>query len=335
MSMQETLAMALAHSLSCGLALIDDEALSLVRERVEQSLAKLAGEENADPVPTIDPEELRNAALIGHLVRLANDGEISLCHDGSADEKKTRFGMVSDRMERDMKLDLDDSNDDLAVESLRLMKEDEKYWFESNDAEKGEHNKRPLPLILFLRSDSAPAILRSKSAVETLAHECVKKDGIHLLVLGGKGIDATTTTLPEESPVGVANNRMHKQHAGRGKAFSMMSNFPPGSPEFNAQMENSQRAGHFTPGAFNTNNINASGVNDPEGSRRFNIFLARTVDQTGKPQIMGTIAPPQVSTVYILSSILSFNCEYNLSHFFVFKAGNLFPTILANMAKEK
>ena len=78
------------------------------------------------------------------------------------------------------------------------------------------------------------------------------------------------------------------------EAFSMMSNFPPGSPEFNAQVEKSQMTGQFTPGAFNVNNINASGVNDPEGSRRFNIFLARTVDQFGKPQIMGTIAPPQV-----------------------------------------
>ena len=85
-----------------------------------------------------------------------------------------------------------------------------------------------------------------------------------------------------------------------------MSNFPPGSPEFSAQMQNNQQGQPFNPGSFSANNINASGVNDPEGSKRFNIFLARTVDQFGKPQIMGTIAPPQ--------------------------AGNLFPTILSNMA---
>jgi hypothetical protein len=292
MSMQETLAMALAHSLSCGLALMDDEALSLVRDRVEQSLEEL-GHESPTPL-TIDPEELRNAALIRHLIRLANGGSFSLCRGEELHGKKALFGKVSDRMERDMELDLDDCNDDLAVESLRLMKEDETYWFENNDVKKEVDNGRPLSLVLFLRSDSSPTILRSKSAVETLAHECVKKDGINLLVLGGKGIDASTTTLPDESLVGIANNRMHKQHAHRGKAFSMMSNFPPGSAEFNAQMENSRNGGQFAPGAFHANNINASGVNDPEGSRRFNIFLARTVDPTGKPQIMGTIAPPQV-----------------------------------------
>jgi hypothetical protein len=191
-------------------------------------------------------------------------------------------------MERDMDLDLDDRNDDLAVESLRLMKEDERYWYETQQTQNEAQNKKrgPLSLVLFLRSDSAQSILRSKSAVETLAHESVKKDSIHLLMLGGKGIDATTTTLPDESQVGVANGRMNRQHANRsGKAFSMMSNFPPGSPEFNAQMESmSQRGtGQFAPGAFNAQNINASGVNDPEGSRRFNIFLARTVDQRGRP----------------------------------------------------
>jgi hypothetical protein len=294
MSMQETLAMALAHSLSCGLALIDDEALSLVRDRVEKLLAETARNQEDVSPPTIDPEELRNAALIRHMIRLANEGKISLCGKNKADSTKSVFGRLSNRMERDLELDLDDCNDDLAVESLRLMKEDEQYWFESNEAGSDSENKKPLPLVLFLRSDSSPAILRSNTAVETLAHECVKKDGIHLLVLGGKGIDASTTSLPDEITVGTANGRMHNHQPGQGKAFSMMSNFPPGSPEFNAQMENSQKAGQFTPGAFNVNNINASGVNDPEGSRRFNIFLARTVDQTGKPQIMGTIAPPQV-----------------------------------------
>lgn len=51
-------------------------------------------------------------------------------------------------------------------------------------------------------------------------------------------------------------------------------------------------------GAFAANNANASGANDPDGSRRFNIFLARTVDPTGRPQIMGTIAPPQAGNLF-------------------------------------
>lgn len=116
-----------------------------------------------------------------------------------------------------------------------------------------------------------------------------------------------------------------------------MSNYPPGSPEFHAQLQNKLQQqqqfqqphqqqgpgqpppsptgqGFFNPNAqvsgahFTAQNANASGANDPPGSRRFNIFLARTVDPTGKPQILGTIAPPA--------------------------AGNLFPSILANMARE-
>jgi len=316
MGMQETVAMALAHSLSCGLALIDDEALASVRKSVEASLVDLAVAHNDedgddDSPPAISPEELRNAALLGHLVRLANEGKLKIsCGDeGTLEEKKTTsFGRISDRMERDMSLGLDDPNDDLAVESLRLMKEDERTWYESEANDDKETS--PLPLVLFVRSDSSSSILKSKSAVECLAHECVNKEGIHLLMLGGKGIDASTTVLPDKrNQSGSTNGRMKRQQSTpnqQGKPFSFMSNFPPGSPEFSAQMQNNQQGQPFNPGSFSANNINASGVNDPEGSKRFNIFLARTVDQFGKPQIMGTIAPPQ--------------------------AGNLFPTILSNMA---
>jgi len=44
MGMQETVAAALAHSLSCGLMLIEDEALGKVIDEVEESLAVLAAE---------------------------------------------------------------------------------------------------------------------------------------------------------------------------------------------------------------------------------------------------------------------------------------------------
>ena len=350
MGMQETVAMALAHSLSCGMAIIDDEALDDVRESVEYSLNELAtkmkkksdeeeeGDEKGDAAPpTINPEELRNSALLEHLVRLANDGKLGCgeqgtfgnaeAETGNVDKKvkATGFGKISRRMARDMELGLDDPNDDLAVESLRLMKEDEKQWFETIDEkqeEESESTKTPQPLVLFLRTDTSSSILKSKTAVETLAQECVKKDGIHLLMLGGKGIDASTTSFPVQEGAGqgvaggLTNGRfnrqpsMHNQPQG-GSPFSFMSNFPPGSPEFNAQMQQQHQQFHGQPqggGPFSANNANASGQNDPEGSRRFNIFLARTVDPAGKPQIMGTIAPPQ--------------------------AGNLFPTILANMAKE-
>ena len=59
MGMQETVAMALAHSLSCGLALIDDEALASVRKTVEASVVDLAvahDEDGDESPPAISPE---------------------------------------------------------------------------------------------------------------------------------------------------------------------------------------------------------------------------------------------------------------------------------------
>jgi hypothetical protein len=53
-------------------------------------------------------------------------------------------------MERDMNLGLDDPNDDLAVESLRLMKEDERTWYENVDIVKDKKSVRPLSLWYFL-----------------------------------------------------------------------------------------------------------------------------------------------------------------------------------------
>lgn len=387
MGQQETVAMALAHSLQCGLALIDDEALEGVRSIVELGLEELAKEQkdhgvadgegddtdNAAP-PTINPEELRNASLLRHLIRLAEEGKIgdtaniisTPLKEGSTKKEgnASGFGKMSHRMTRDMELGLDDPNDDLAVESLRLMKEDERHWFESIDDGEDNVNEEagstdsegspeeetdatrsnsPQSLVLFLRSDSSSSILKSRSAVATLALECAKADGIHLVMLGGKGIDASTTILPgrgngqnmgagQQQQVGVANGRMNQQQQQQqqGTPFSFMSNYPPGSPQFNAEMaqhhqqfhnnnnnsngpqpvqnNNANPQGPQQGGAFNSQNANASGQNDPPGSKRFNIFLARTVDPTGKPQIMGTIAPPE--------------------------SGNLFPTILGNMARE-
>mmetsp|Transcript_50009 Transcript_50009/g.106397 ORF Transcript_50009/g.106397 Transcript_50009/m.106397 type:complete len:334 (+) Transcript_50009:1672-2673(+) len=293
MGMQETVAAALAHSLSCGLALVDDDALAGVRGVVEKSVAALAaeaaskskddgedgdeedGDEASSIIPTINPEELRNSALLGHLIRLADEGKLSGI--GGKTNESDR-GTISKRMARDMELGLDDPNDELAVESLRLMKEDEQHWFEpiaKEDTAKGENDEEeegdgltkmegssasaadsPLSLVLFLRSDSSPSILRSKSAVELLARVCVERDGIHLLVLGGKGIDASTTSLPDGrggfgGSVGAANGRMRQfdrqnamggQQQGQGQTpFAFMSNYPPGSPEFNAQMSRQQQ----------------------------------------------------------------------------------------------
>jgi SpoVK/Ycf46/Vps4 family AAA+-type ATPase len=308
LAMQETVAMAFAHSLNCGLVLLDDIGLEGVRQALVQ---------NESLGFTQNSSELRNVSLIGHLIRLANEGKFH----------PPFIGKISSRMERDIALGLDDPHDQLAIESMKLMQSDEKTWTEILQGETTT-TRAPLPLVLFIRTDSSPNLLKSKSAVDYLARECVNDGSIHMLMLG-KGIDATTVSLPSsrmipkiqhQRPRAVqpSSSMMTPQsnsspfsaffpdnQATQLNPFAGMSNIPPsGTMPFHSPPR-SPSNGLF---GFNQQNINASGVNDPEGSRRFNIFLARTVEKDGTPSIMGAIAPPQT--------------------------GNLFPQMLAMQARE-
>lgn len=317
LAMQETVAMAFAHSLNCGLVLLDDIGLEGVRQSLINDHRLDLDEQSND---------LRYVSLINHLIRLANEGKLSHVKVG---------GKVSSRMERDIGLGLDDPYDELAVESMKLMRSDEKTWLEAIPDDKRGVTQSPLPLVLFLRTDTAPSILKSKSTVDRLARECVNDESIHMLMMG-KGIDATTVHLPSanamDSPSQDAQNSLKRRavqpppslmgpppHSPENNSnpflpnndskvnnpFAGMSSIPPpGMMPFNAPT-GSQPSGPF---GFSQQNINASGINDPEGSRRFNIFLARTVEKDGTPAIMGAIAPPQI--------------------------GNLFPQMMAMQARE-
>lgn len=319
LSMQETVALAFAHSLRCGMVLLDDVTLEGVKQALINN-PSLGFQESSN--------ELRYVNLINHLIRLANKGKL----------KNGMSGKISDRMERDIALGLDDPFDNHAVESLKMMRDDEKSWME----EIPKNDDSPLPLVLFLRTDASHNLLKSKSFVDRIARECVNEDSIHMLVLG-KGIDATTVKLPFESTSSLTsvntqrpsimsprnngpnnmflppNNNMapnmpsmpnlpNMQQPQNHNPFASMSNVPPGAmPNMGMNMngQNGQSQNAF---GFSQQNINASGVNDPEGSRRFNIFLARIVEKDGNAGIMGAIAPPQ--------------------------AGNLFPQMLAMQARE-
>ena len=115
MGMQETAAAAQVHSCSCGLALIEEVA---VPSRVGAVLEDLNRERDAGKDRlTINSEDLWNSALIGHLVRLA---------DGGRFQSEERCG----KGQADMEVGLEDPNDELAAENLRLMKEDQKSLIE-------------------------------------------------------------------------------------------------------------------------------------------------------------------------------------------------------------
>jgi hypothetical protein len=217
-------------------------------------------------------EDLKPAALLRSLLMMAREGRLNA---------KKGVGSISTCMKRDLSQGLDDPYDERAAISCDEMRKWEEEWEQSFNNAAPETGK-PLPLIIFVRTSSSTSLLKSKSVMELLIQECSATDGIHLITLG-KGIDATTATLPKE----LVSEEHHEMPENQAR------NMPGSAPWF----------------GFSPQNQNASGQNDPEGSRRFNIFLARTVDQNAQPGIFGAIAPPQ--------------------------AGNLFPHMMAMQARER
>lgn len=217
-------------------------------------------------------EAIKPAALLQSLLTLAKEG--SLKHGKNA-------GSISSCMKRDLALGLEDPFDERASVSCDDMLKWEEEWESLNDSPEAAEEE-PMPLLVFIRTGTSNSLLKSKSAMELLIQESTSTDSIHLISLG-KGIDASTTTLPVET----------YQPESQALQDSMPRNLP-GQPPFHG---------------FSAQNHNASGQFDPEGSRRFNFFLARTMDQNGQPGLLGAIAPPQ--------------------------AGNMFPHMMAMQARER
>jgi SpoVK/Ycf46/Vps4 family AAA+-type ATPase len=244
-------------------------------------------------------DAIKPAALLQSLLALAKEGKL---------RPGANAGSISACMKRDLMLGLDDPYDERAAISCDDMLVWEDEWKkglvslppapkeegeEGGPSVKDDHDEKrqpdkPLPLLIFIRTNSSTNLLKSKSAMELLIQECTSNDSIHLVTLG-KGIDAHTASLPKEvfqdAPDGRQDTNNNNNNAPK--------KLPGGQPWF----------------GFSPQNQNASGQNDPEGSRRFNIFLARTVDRNGQPGMLGAIAPPE--------------------------AGNLFPHMMAMQAKAR
>lgn len=258
LAMQETIAMALAHSLGCGMLILDDQVLNKIRNEMRGH--------------GVEDELIKPAGLLQMILHLAKEGKL---------QPGKGAGSISACMARDLALGLDDPFDERAAISCDDMANWEVEWEKDLNGE-AKRKGEPLPLLVFIRADASNSLLKSKSAMELLIQESTSIDGIHLIMLG-KGVDAATSSLPKELvPADVQELSENSQR-----------NMPGSAPWF----------------GFSAQNQNASGQNDPEGSRRFNIFLSRTVDNQGQPGILGAIAPPQ--------------------------AGNLFPHMMAMQAHEK
>ncbi|KAL3945079.1 MAG: hypothetical protein SGBAC_000808, partial [Bacillariaceae sp.] len=299
LGMQETMAMALAHSLGCGMLILDDQILNKVRQQMIRN--------------GFSDDAVKPAVLLQSLLTMAKDGKLQTTQGMVT-------GSISSCMKRDTGMGLDDPYDERAFNSFEDMCKWETMWVgeteggeeeakvesegnvavqgaEKESKESDDEESEPIPLLVFLRTGASNSLLKSKSAMELLIKECTSPDSIHLIALG-KGIDASTTTLPkEEEPMpepsmdfdSAGNNMNMNQNNNNNMPMGL-----PGQPPFHG---------------FSNQNQNASGQFDPEGSRRFNFFLARTMDQNGQPGLLGAIAPPQ--------------------------AGNMFPHMMAMQARER
>lgn len=214
-------------------------------------------------------EDVKPSALIRHLLESAREGVLNNRVGGS----------IAKCMKRDLSLGLDDPYDERAMSSCTDMSTWEEEWHKTPE-------EKPVPLVLFIRTQSSQSLLKSKSAVDILQKECNSEESVNLVVLG-RGINSHTSNLPKDNT-----------QEGIRQLDAMNRDAPP-----------NQLPGAAPWFGFSQQNQNASGQNDPEGSRRFNIFLARTVDANGVPGILGAIAPPQ--------------------------AGNLFPHMMAMQARER
>lgn len=266
--------------------ILDDQILNKVRQQMIRN--------------GYSDDAVKPAVLLQSLLNMAKEGKLQRAEGITT-------GCISSCMKRDIGMGLDDPYDERAFNSLEDMRKWEEIWVQpeqeeeaseggeavAKESEECEDEASPMPLLVFIRTGASNSLLKSKSAMELLIKECTSPDSIHLITLG-KGIDATTTTLPkEEEPI--PEPTMDFDSAGNN--MNMNNNMPmglPGQPNFHG---------------FSNQNQNASGLNDPEGSRRFNFFLARTIDQNGQPGLLGAIAPPQ--------------------------AGNMFPHMMAMQARER
>ncbi len=234
--------------------ILDDHVINKVRQQMASS--------------GLSDGAMKPASLIRSLLALANDGKLA---------EGENSGSISSCMKRDLLLGLDDPYDERAVMSCDDMSSWEKEWRKDlrtggnneDDSKTTSSDSKPLPLLIFIRTNTSTNLLKSKSAMELLIHECASNDSIHLVTLG-EGIDATTSSLPQEETEELEYRNDNPKEMGGSKPFF----------------------------GFSNQHQNASGQNDPEGSQRFNIFLTRTQDNNGQPGIVGAIATPQAGNLF-------------------------------------
>ena len=173
---------------------------------------------------------------------------------------------------------------------------------ETKYATNNNHEQHPImPLVIFIPADadSSKTLLQSKSCMDCLIEELKNPNSIHLICLGKEcDFDSTSTATTSTSRDGDPN-RNNDPLDSRGFSPSTNSNTkqPANTLQLLQAMQNafSSNSNNAPPGFFPQHN------NDPEGYQRFNIILARTVDENGNPGKFGFRFP--ISTRVFLVNI--------------------------------
>ncbi|GMI15500.1 hypothetical protein TrLO_g305 [Triparma laevis f. longispina] len=282
--MQETCCMALAHASGCDFFVLDNNVLSSIRRELLLSSDF-----------EVDSPMLKTSYIVKTLLELGQDPEFSNSDEAS--------GLLSDLMARDP-----NSGDDVAAkESLSAQLELESS---TPTTPPPLPNAPPPPLVIYIPTHSSSSVLRSKSSIELLTDEATNPASTSLLVLGSE-LDPSelirkkvenTPNNPEEQQQGFqpGMNFQNPMNPNQNQPFflgGIHNNNPngpnpfgvPPNPNMNVNMNmNPMNHPHAPP--------NTLGINDPEGSRRFNVFLTRNFG--GNPGIVGTVAPPSAGNLF-------------------------------------
>ncbi|GMI15894.1 hypothetical protein TrVE_jg8834 [Triparma verrucosa] len=285
-AMQETCCMALAHASGCDFFVLDNSVLSSIRRELLQSSEF-----------EVDSPMLKTSYIVKTLLELGREGDYSTS-EGAA---------LSNLIARDPS-----PGDDVAAkESLEAQLDLEA---QAQTIQPQPPSATPPPLIVYIPTHSSSSVLRSKSSIELLTDEAMNPASTSLLVLGSE-LDPSELVRKkaEDAPPNDDPNQKNFQQGFQQGFQNGFQNQPMGpngqQPFFLGGIHNNANGqnGFGLPPNPNMNmNMNPMnhphappnnlGINDPEGSRRFNVFLTRNFG--GNPGIVGTVAPPTAGNLF-------------------------------------
>ncbi|MAD26123.1 MAG: hypothetical protein CMO44_18355 [Verrucomicrobiales bacterium] len=284
-SMQETISMALAHAYGCTFVNLNNGMLSNIRRKML-----------LDDTLTVDSPLLKTSKLVETILDVVKGGGMQ----GGACKKLSQL----------MEVDAQAENDEPAKESLctQLSDEENLPFLDS---------RRNRPVVIFIPSHAASSIVRSKSSVEMLCKEATEPGSMTLLIMGGQ-------LSPEEladrkGEEGGKADDSQQQQFNQMQPQTGFQNQPNGNQPFflGGYMNNNEGGGSgnnninlsFNPQANLPSNHphsppNTLGLNDPEGSKRFNVFLTRSF-KSGEQGIVGIVAPPDAGNMFQHAAVMN------------------------------